>query len=179
MTTIAGLYRYRLGDIVKCVGYYHQSPIVEFLYRQGSLLNLTGEKVSEKTVFTAITEAIKLIGDDYQVIEYTTRIDFSSFPGRYVFYVETSKILESPPELKRCRDKMEEVISDFNISYMKCRQENRIGQLELKLMNKDCFKKLKNQMILPGYSDSQFKMPRHLKDSNLVEFLESMVVDQC
>lgn len=33
LTTPNGLYRYRLGDVVRVVDFYNQCPIVEFLYR--------------------------------------------------------------------------------------------------------------------------------------------------
>ena len=48
LTTWAGLYRYRLGDMVRVVGRYHQSPLMEVLYRRGTLLNMMGEKTSER-----------------------------------------------------------------------------------------------------------------------------------
>ena len=59
VTTVAGLYRYRMGDIVKCVGYYNQSPTIEFLYRRGSLLYISGAKVSENEIFAAITRHLR------------------------------------------------------------------------------------------------------------------------
>ena len=34
ITTVSGLYRYRLGDVVKVVGFYNSTPLIEFLYRQ-------------------------------------------------------------------------------------------------------------------------------------------------
>jgi hypothetical protein len=33
ITNASGLYRYRLGDVVKVCGFHHQAPIVEFMYR--------------------------------------------------------------------------------------------------------------------------------------------------
>ncbi len=171
VTTVAGLYRYRMGDIVKCVGYYHQSPIVEYQYRQGSLLNITGEKVSEQTVFTAITEAIKLLESDCQLVDYTTRIEFTSSPARYVVYLEFYQTFASLPDLKKCREQIEAVISDLNTAYRQCRAESRIDQLELKLMQKDAFKLLKQMLLSKGTSDSQFKMPRLLKNPQQVELM--------
>ena len=34
ITTVSGLYRYRLGDVVKVVGFFNNTPLLEFLYRQ-------------------------------------------------------------------------------------------------------------------------------------------------
>lgn len=179
VTTVAGLYRYRLGDVIKCVGYYHQSPMIEYQYRQGSLLNITSEKVSEKTVFTAITEAIKQLDNDCQLVDYTTSIDLESGIGKYIIYMEVSKTFESLPNLKKCRDKIEEIITDLNVVYKGYRAENRIENPQLKLMKQDTFKLLKKRLLSSGVSESQFKMPRLLKRFELVEFMESMALATC
>ena len=176
VTTVAGLYRYRLGDVVKCIGYYNQSPIVEFLYRQGSLLSFFGERVTENTVFTALTEAIKILGDGCQIVDYTTRMEFSSRPWRYVIYVEVSKTFEAPPDLKQCQVRIEQFIYEVNETYLELRQANSIGSLELKLVKNGTFESLKNQILLQGASETQFKMPRLLRNSALTEFLETMVM---
>lgn len=93
-------------------------------------------------------------------------------------YVEVSKTLEAPPDLKLCQDKIEQFIYGVNETYKEFRQANSIGSPEVKLLQTDTFKMLKNKLLLKGTSDSQFKMPRLLKNSDSVDFLESMVIYQ-
>jgi len=177
VTTVAGLYRYRLGDIVKCVSYYNQSPIIEFLYRQGSLLSISGAKISETEIFAAITEAIKILGDDCRIIDYTTSVDVSSFPLKYIIYLEISKTFANLPDLTSFRDTFEQVIYDLNVLYLNDRQANGIGAPEIKLVERDSFKMLKNQILSQGVSDAQFKMPRLLKNAEQVNFIESKSIN--
>lgn len=179
ITTVAGLYRYRLGDIIKCVGYYNESPIVEFLYREGTLLNLNGEKVSEETVLTALSEAVKLLGEDCQIVEYTTRVKFTSQPWKYVIYIEVSKTFKTLPDFKIFQEKIDEIIRDLNILYRENREENAIDLPEVKLVNCGTFSRLKHEIIVKENSDSQFKMPRLLKNSQQVDFVESCVIQKC
>ncbi|NEQ09360.1 MAG: GH3 auxin-responsive promoter family protein, partial [Moorea sp. SIO4E2] len=176
VTTVAGLYRYRLGDVVKCLGYYNQSPSVEFLYRNGSLLDFYGERVPENIVFAALIEGINSLGDDCQLVDYTTAMMYSISPWRYVIYVEVSKPLASLPDFKICQTKMEQFIYDQYPAYRNLRDKNRLGQLELKLVKTDTFKMLKNKILAQGTSHAQFKMPRLLKTSELVEFIESVLI---
>lgn len=175
VTTIAGLYRYRLGDVVKCVGYYNQCPIVEFLYRQKSLLNLVGEKVSENDIWLALVSATKLLGYGFQVVDYTTCMEFSTRPWRYVVYVELIGPSDALPDLRACRDRMEEVLSELNVPFRDLRTENRIAPTKFKLVKQGTFAALKNKIIFHGYSGSQFKMPRLLTNSKLIDFVETMV----
>lgn len=172
VTTVAGLYRYRIGDIVKCVGYYNQSPIVEFLYRRHSLLNVAGEKVSESVVLAALTEAVKVFGEDCRVIDYTTRVEFSCMPWKYVIYAEFSKSFQGLPNLNVFENEIDKAISNLNELYFTLRKTNNIGFPQIKLVKEGSFKDLKN-IIVEASSEAQFKMPRLLNDSKLINFIES------
>ena len=59
VTNLTGLFRYRLGDVVRCVGYKGEAPIVEFAYRQGQYLNARGEKFSEESFHNALVAAVE------------------------------------------------------------------------------------------------------------------------
>jgi hypothetical protein len=50
MTTAGGLYRYRLGDRVRCRGWSQGWPVLDFLGRAGLVSDLAGEKLSEAFV---------------------------------------------------------------------------------------------------------------------------------
>ncbi|XP_072021511.1 uncharacterized protein [Amphiura filiformis] len=57
LTTSFGFCRYRFGDVIKCVGYHDNTPLIAFQYRSGQLLNLHGEKVSQLITDKAIKDA--------------------------------------------------------------------------------------------------------------------------
>ena len=58
VTTLGGLCRYRLGDVVRLVSYHHAAPVVEFRYRAGQVLNARGEKTSEEQLQRAADAAL-------------------------------------------------------------------------------------------------------------------------
>ena len=176
VTTIAGLYRYRMGDIIKCVGYYNQSPIVEFLYRRGSLLNIAGEKVSESNILNALARAVKSLGRDYQLIDYTTSISLS-YPMRYIIYVELSRAIKSQIDLNRFASEIEHNISQMNLLYFNLRKSNTINYPKIKIVEKNSFNLLRNKIISTNSSfNFQFKMPRLLKNDTHIEFIENKVL---
>ncbi|MBN3315921.1 GHDC protein, partial [Atractosteus spatula] len=51
---------YRLGDVVRVVGFHNQCPVVEFQYRRGQMLSVRGEKVSEELFYGALQRAVSL-----------------------------------------------------------------------------------------------------------------------
>ncbi|MGD9633262.1 MAG: GH3 auxin-responsive promoter family protein [Pirellulales bacterium] len=54
LTTSGGLYRYDIHDVVRCVGFEGQAPLVEFLNKGKNFCSLTGEKLSEHQVVRAV-----------------------------------------------------------------------------------------------------------------------------
>jgi hypothetical protein len=59
LTTSGGLYRYDIHDIVRCVGFEGQAPVIEFLNKGKSFSNLTGEKISEHQVIRAVEKSFR------------------------------------------------------------------------------------------------------------------------
>jgi len=175
VTTIAGLYRYRMGDIIKCVGYYNQSPTVEFLYRRGSLLNICGEKVSEIETSIAINNAIEVIGEDWEIVDYTTTINLNLSPFRYIFYIEFEKLIPLDYDLTSLAKEIDRQLKSINILYSTFRKANSIGNLELKIVKEGAFNLLKKEILQRGTTESQFKMPRLLKSPELVDYLEKIL----
>jgi hypothetical protein len=59
LTTSGGLYRYDIHDVVRCVGFEGQAPLVEFLNKGKSFSNITGEKISEHQVIRSVEKSFR------------------------------------------------------------------------------------------------------------------------
>jgi hypothetical protein len=59
MTTSSGLYRFEIGDVVRCTGYLGQAPILQFLHKSGQCTDLEGEKISGFQVSKAVETAAR------------------------------------------------------------------------------------------------------------------------
>ncbi|XP_024527866.1 indole-3-acetic acid-amido synthetase GH3.6 [Selaginella moellendorffii] len=57
ITTRAGLYRYRVGDVLKVVGFKNSMPQFSFVGRAGVLLSVDTDKTDEVELHTAVTTA--------------------------------------------------------------------------------------------------------------------------
>ena len=62
LTTAGGLYRYNISDLVRCVGFHGQAPLIEFLNKGAHYSSLTGEKLSEHQVIAAVEAAQRAAG---------------------------------------------------------------------------------------------------------------------
>ncbi|KAJ7529236.1 hypothetical protein O6H91_15G039700 [Diphasiastrum complanatum] len=172
VTTDTGLYRYRMGDILKVAGYYNASPTFFFVCRQNVLLSIDSDKTDEKDLQNAITTAAS--SSRKIVRDYSSYADLESKPPHYVIFWE---LAEDTPieahELKECCYVMEESLAS---TYRRGRRENAIGPLEIRLVKKGSFEKLMDCCVAGGANVGQVKVPRCLKrPSSLLQAMEEGV----
>ncbi|EDX83115.1 GH3 auxin-responsive promoter superfamily [Synechococcus sp. PCC 7335] len=173
VTNMSGLYRYRVGDVVRCVGYHHKSPMIEFMYRRQTLLNLFGEKVSEDVIYSALSTTLREFGMAIQDIDYTCRHEFEGTPWRYVVYLEPADYEGCSSQHEMVQQRLDEVLCNLSDRYRQLREVGSIGSLKLKLVREGTFSGLKTRLLSQEHSDSQFKMPRLLTETALISFMES------
>lgn len=168
VTNHAGFYRYRLGDIVRVTGYYNNSPVVEFLYRKGQLLNLTGEKTQETAVLAALKNAAGQWGCD--LVDYTTAVDLNGSLGKYVIFVEVRNS-EKITGITSWQGILQKALEESNPRYRAAVEARRVEGLQLEVVQPGTFERLQRELMLRGASANQVKVPRVLKDESLISFL--------
>ncbi|HEY4223393.1 MAG TPA: GH3 auxin-responsive promoter family protein, partial [Myxococcota bacterium] len=62
VTTGAGLYRYEMNDLIEIVGKRDQAPLAIFRHKGGAMSSITGEKIGESHVVSAMASAAKTTG---------------------------------------------------------------------------------------------------------------------
>jgi GH3 auxin-responsive promoter len=85
LTTSGGLYRYDIHDVVRCVGFEGEAPLLEFLNKGKSFANVTGEKLSEYQVIEAVEQSFSDLG---LAIDAFTLAPVMEEKPRYVLLIE-------------------------------------------------------------------------------------------
>ncbi|MCO5603642.1 hypothetical protein L7F22_057793 [Adiantum nelumboides] len=105
LTTYGGLYRYRLGDVVRVTGFFNASPQVAYVCRKNVLLTVHIDKNTEKDLQLAVNEAmeeLKRHDEKIELVDFTSVTDLSSSPGHYVVFWELNRRSISKPS---CQDR--------------------------------------------------------------------------
>ncbi|KAI9109910.1 hypothetical protein K1719_018951 [Acacia pycnantha] len=175
-TNAAGLYRYKLGDVVKVMGFHNSTPELKFVRRSSVLLTINIDKNTEIDLQVAVAAATKLIArDKLEVVDYTSHVDVSSEPGHYVIFWEING--EASEELLseccNCMDK-----SFVDAGYTTSRNTNGIGPLELCVLRRGTFQKIQDHILGFGAAALQYKTPRCVgpKHSEVLQILSENVV---
>ena len=89
ITNLSGFYRYRMSDAVKVTGYYHKTPLVQFMYRVNRTINLAEEKTTEKALQVAVEKTAEELGFD--LADFSVYPNSDVTPNQYVFLIEPRK----------------------------------------------------------------------------------------
>lgn len=157
ITNYAGLYRYRLGDVIKVVGFYHNCPEVEFLYRKNQVLNMVSEKTNEEHLTNSIKSTIKKL--NLNLVDYTTIPDNSITPGRYIFYFEFKNGIPEY-QVKLLEKTLDQEIRNSNLAYDRARYNKRLNMVKVSLLAPNTFNLIKESLYKNGISKNQIKIPR-------------------
>ncbi|MED6147822.1 hypothetical protein PIB30_047349 [Stylosanthes scabra] len=182
VTTYAGLYRYRVGDILRVAGFKNKAPQFNFICRKNVVLSIDSDKTDEVELQNAVKSGanhLKQLGAT--LIEYTSCVDTSTIPGHYVLFweinMDTTEILNTgrnPSSVfQECCHAVEE---SLNSVYRQGRVSESIGPMEIKIVEIGTFDKLMDFALSQGASINQYKTPRCVKYGPIVELLNSKVV---
>ncbi|XP_057540123.1 indole-3-acetic acid-amido synthetase GH3.5 [Amaranthus tricolor] len=177
ITTYAGLYRYRVGDILRVAGFKNKAPQFTFVCRKNVVLSIDSDKTDEVELQNAVKNAITHLQPfDATLLEYTSYADTTTVPGHYVLFWELSLngSMSVPPSVfEDCCLAIEE---SLNTVYRQGRVSESIGPLEIKIVENGTFDKLMDYAISLGASINQYKTPRCVKFAPIVELMNSRVV---
>ena len=148
VTTMNGLYRYFINDLIEVTGWFHQTPTIRFVQKGKGVTNLTGEKLYEFHVIDAV-QAIQQ--------EYQTTVDFYVMMAdpltlQYTLY------LEHPPLGFFVGHKVEQQIGAANVEYQAKRASERLQPLRVVYVQSGTGDAYKTHCLQQGQRDDQYKI---------------------
>lgn len=173
VTNYAGLYRYRLGDVVRVIEFYENSPVIEFLYRKNQLLNMVSEKTNEDHITQAIKNSMEKLR--LNLVDYTTDANNNITPGNYVFYIE---LVESFNQkyITNIENVLDEELRKCNLAYDRARKSKKLGKLQVYLLKPNTFSMIKEKSFIKGVSKNQIKIPRVITNKkNIKDIIEKQI----
>ncbi|XP_050237683.1 putative indole-3-acetic acid-amido synthetase GH3.9 isoform X2 [Mercurialis annua] len=183
VTTFAGLYRYRIGDVLQVTGFHNRAPQFRFICRRNVVLSVDNDKTNEEDLHKSISTAKKLL-EPYNAIlvEYTSYAETSSVPGHYVFYWEilqdesAFKHKPTPVDAEVLQECCIAVEEELDYTYRRCRAHDKsVGPLEIRVVESGTFEALMDLFIRQGGSINQYKTPRCIKSNAALMLLNSHV----
>lgn len=158
-TNSSGLYRYNLNDVVKVLGFYNKTPVLEFLHRGENVTSITGEKLTEWQVVNAMHECAEKL--DLPVYHFTLAVKWAKTPYYELLTEMHGKFSDkcSDQILKKCIKLFDNELKRLNCEYKSKRNSERLDKPVLKLVRNGSYEKLIRHEVSKGSRDSQLKLP--------------------
>lgn len=173
LTNMSGFYRYRIEDVVRCTGYYHQSPKITFCYRLNQIANISGEKISQMA-FDEIVDNLSEYMDDLYV-GYSIYPDRSTSPGHYVLLIEAAAEI-SDEKKQKYNEAFEKMLCKGNVSVEPLIKSGALGHPVVKLLRRGTYDDYRELLRKRGANLNQVKPIKVIDNDEKKDFFFSHII---
>jgi len=170
-TTSAGLYRYNINDLMEVDSIMDATPVLRFVRKGGGISSVTGEKLTEEQVLSALGRAVNELGL-LELKHFTAEVELG-LPPYYVCYAETERELPAMV-VERFLRVFDLSLQGQNPEYLDKRMSKRLGAPRLKYLPAGTYTRLRQQRVHQGAPEAQVKIPLLSAQGNFSQSLESL-----
>lgn len=172
LTTTSGLYRYHIRDVVRCTGFYGTTPTLEFLHKGAHISNVTGEKVTESQIASAVRAAADEVGVE---IPQFSVIPVWGNPPEYRILIQENDA--DPDWLDQLAAAIDRHLLEVNCEYREKRESGRLAELTGQLVAEGTWANLaRSRNQRKGSSLEQYKHPCLIPDLEFIKKLPDLEV---
>jgi hypothetical protein len=160
LTTLGGLYRYDINDVVRVTGWHRRTPLLAFVRKGSDMASITGEKLHVDQVMAAVRRGACAAG--LPVAHYCVQADAEA--GRYELLLEFAPPVPTPAAVARLAAAIDTGLGALNVEYQAKRASGRLGPPRACAMRPGWFERRLRPPSAPGGRDAQAK-PRLLRST--------------
>jgi hypothetical protein len=159
ITSVTGLYRYFMNDLVEVTGYFQKTPLLRFVQKGKGVTSLTGEKLYEAQVIDAVQRELPRCGVTPTFFVMVADEDAMA----YRLHVELPAGGPDPTAVAQGIDRR---LGELNIEYRAKRDSGRLAPLTVTWLRAGAGEAYKAAAIGAGQREGQLKPPvlQHRKD---------------
>jgi hypothetical protein len=174
LTTASGLYRYHIHDLVRVTGFHNRTPLIEFLSKGSHIANMTGEKLSEHHVTSAMAEVLREL--NLTVTAYTLAPCWDDTLPYYALLLEQDDVGQNG-QADHFVSLLDQRLAEKNDEYAAKRASARLGNIRLELLPSGTWHHWDRQrLVRTGGSLEQYKHPCLIPDPKFRESLHAAII---
>lgn len=147
VTTVSGLYRYFMNDLVAVDGYLAATPLLRFVQKGRGVTSITGEKLYEGQLI----DAMRALESTYRPAFYLLQADEAA--SCYQLYLEPENACDATALATR----LDQALAQRNIEYRDKRASGRLHPLAVNLLRLGAGDAYKQHGLARGQREGQFK----------------------
>ncbi|WP_440054951.1 GH3 auxin-responsive promoter family protein [Pseudoalteromonas sp. T1lg65] len=166
-TNKAGLYRYNINDIIQVTGFVGNTPTIVFVQKGKGITNITGEKIFEKQVITAVkaAEADAKLAVNF----YHCHADLHA--NQYKLFTEFEEHSSEGAQVAFA-EAFEFHLQKLNLEYKTKRASQRLLPSEVHRLKSGALERFKRERVASGVREAQFKTVPLAMNKDLLKSFE-------
>jgi hypothetical protein len=162
VTTVSGLYRYDMNDIVEVTGRHENTPLIRFVQKGKGVVSFTGEKLYEVQVIAAVDEALTARRGQYLFI--AALAEWVDGLPRLTFLIEFDDDVTDEDGAVMA-DRLDAALGNQNAEYHSKRASLRYGAPVIRVVRSGEMDRYRRRRVESGCPDGQFKVLRLTTDA--------------
>jgi len=174
MTTAGGLWRYRLGDLVRVAGWAGRTPCLEFVRREGGVSDICGEKLTLADAEAALDQACAATG--VRFIFAVLVPDRQGMAAGYDLLVQPPR--GTPPALLATYANAMDTALQANFHYLHARRLRQLRPVRVRVIRGDVDRQYRAHLLKLGARHGDVKYPALRIEMGWPAAFEMEAVDQ-
>lgn len=172
VTNFTGLYRYKLQDVVKVVGYEEKVPIIQYAYRKNQLVNLAVVHLTTNQLADIIKKYEEIL--NVNIVDYSLYIDVDSSPVKMIVFIETEDATNIKEDISQIFD---DLINEKFPGVDDVIKKGIISKSQVNVVKPGTYELLRERRIKDGVPVNQIKTVRIIKEKETLEYFLSSKID--
>ena len=156
VSTAGGLYRYRLGDLVRCTGHLNQAPRLQFMQKENLVADITGEKLNVEHLEQSLSHCAQRYAVPRDALFVAP--DQAKFPPRYRLYLKKAH----QSTAATLRTELEALLGE-NVHYDHSRALGQLAELEVAVLDEETWVQYRYEGMRRSTAKSYFLERRELR----------------
>ena len=153
VTTLSGLYRYSVQDIVRIEDFLGDMPVISVSYRTNQVMNLAEERVTTRQMEAACSYLGERMGT--RITEYCMDAEKTDNLPHYLVYIETE--MGRSTNDRKCSEILDKALQDNLDPYLKARASGRLGEARVISLRRGSFRSFGAYLSKNGYRMEQHR----------------------
>jgi hypothetical protein len=155
VTTIAGLYRYFMNDLVEVTGFLHRTPLIRFVQKGRGVTSVTGEKLYEAQAIGAVQAAAASHG--LTIPFFLLVADEEDFGYHLYLELDGGPKPAETPRRQSIADHVDRRLGELNAEYHSKRTSGRLKPLTVAWLRRGAADAYRAAAVRAGQREGQFK----------------------
>ena len=173
ITNLSGLYRYKIKDVIKVVGFEGDVPLIHFAYRKEQLINISALHLTMEHLEKIIKKLEKEL--DFKIVDYSVYQDTENVPSRILLFIETKDDKEMSNDT--IQNAFDNNISKAVPIFKSLIEHNNIDKSVVYIVKSGTYEKYRELKAKKASSVNQVKTVRLIKDEKTLKyFLDNCII---